>query len=300
MPDPSLKDGFVVITEPVRVVRYGDPDGFPVLYLHGYPGSHHEARLAEAVGRRGGFSLYALDRPGYGASPGRPELALADWPAFQRNLIETLGFLRYGVLAVSGGAPYAYAQHHEASSHLAFTLILCGFPPVTGPLDYRRLPFLMRAHAILLRSFPRLVAREADWIAKRIRAEPAWLWRRVYRQVDDCDRKVLADPQIRSLLEQSWHTALSGGGQGLVQDLARYLSPWPYSGPPQKKSPLWVFHGCMDRIVPSDRVLDFASGIQEAEVRLIENQGHFSLPLRCQDELWGTLSSLLHRGGAPR
>ncbi len=280
------------------MVRYGDPDGFPVLYFHGYPGSHHEARLAEPVARRGGFALYALDRPGYGASPAHPELTLAGWPAFQENLVKTLGLSHYGVIAVSGGAPYAYAQHHEADSQLVFTLILCGLTPVTGIRDYRRLPLLMRVHAILLRSSPRLVAREADWIAKRIRAEPSWLWRRVYRQADECDRAVLADPEIRSLLEQSWTTAFCGGGQGLVQDLARYLSHWPYSGPPKRRSPLWVFHGRKDRIVPPDRVLDFASGIQGAELRLFENEGHFSLPLRRQDELCGTMSSSL-RCGSP-
>jgi pimeloyl-ACP methyl ester carboxylesterase len=280
-------------TEPIRVMRYGNPDGFPVLYFHGYPGSHYEAHLAEPVTRRLGFALYALDRPGYGASPAQPELRLADWPSFQKKLVETLGFSRYGVLAVSGGAPYAYAQHHEADSHLVFTIILCGLPPVTGPLDYRRLPFLMRAHAILLRRAPRLVAGEADWIAKRVRSEPDWLWRRVYRQVDACDREVLADPRIHSLLGQSWRAALSTGGQGLVQDLVRYLSPWPYSGPPQRRTPLWVFHGGKDRIVSSDRVLDFASGIQGAELRLIENEGHFSLPLRREDELWATLAASL-------
>ncbi len=279
-----------------RVVRYGDPEGFPVLYLHGFPGSHREASLAEPWVGGLHLALYAIDRPGYGDSPGCPQLPLAGWPGFQKELADALGLTRYGVLAISGGAPYAYAQHHEADSRLAFTLILCGLPPVTGREDYRRLPFLMRFHAVLLRSVPNLVAAEANWIARRVRRDPGWLWRRVYRQVHDCDREVLTDPGIRSLLEDSWRVGLSHGGQGLIQDLVRYLSPWPYAGRPPGRSPLWIFHGREDRIVTPDRVLDFASRIRGAQVRLIENEGHFSLPLRQADDRWATLARELLRG----
>ncbi len=47
-------------------LELGDPEGSPVLYFHGYPGSRLEGRLAAGAARRHGLRLIAPDRPGFG------------------------------------------------------------------------------------------------------------------------------------------------------------------------------------------------------------------------------------------
>ncbi len=51
------------------VVSYGDPDGLPVLALHGAPASRLMFDVADAPARACGVRLIAFDRPGYGLSP---------------------------------------------------------------------------------------------------------------------------------------------------------------------------------------------------------------------------------------
>jgi pimeloyl-ACP methyl ester carboxylesterase len=59
---------------------YGDPDGRPVFYFHGFPGSRLEARLADQVAARLGIRLIALDRPGFGLSDFNPRRTILEWP----------------------------------------------------------------------------------------------------------------------------------------------------------------------------------------------------------------------------
>ena len=57
--------------------EYGDPDGLPVLALHGTPGSRLMFALADAAARSRGMRLIAPERPGYGLSDCRPSASLA-------------------------------------------------------------------------------------------------------------------------------------------------------------------------------------------------------------------------------
>lgn len=47
---------------------YGDPNGKPILYQHGTPGSRMEATRYHALGKELGLRVVSLDRPGYGWS----------------------------------------------------------------------------------------------------------------------------------------------------------------------------------------------------------------------------------------
>ena len=61
--------------------QYGRPDGQPLFYFHGHPGSRLEARFAHEAAARAGLRVIALDRPGYGLSDSQPGRAITGWPA---------------------------------------------------------------------------------------------------------------------------------------------------------------------------------------------------------------------------
>lgn len=274
---------------PCVYARYGDPHGYPVLYLHGFPGSHREGALVDRSAREHGVSLYALDRPGYGDSPPRPDLTLARWPVYQEQIAQALGFARYGVIALSGGAPYAYAAAYAAHPRLAFTLILAGQPPLLDPAERAALPALMRIHDGIRRILPGLFTREAALLARHIRRHPQWLLNRVERMVEAIDRCALGDPDVRNLLRDSWTWAMRGRGSGLVDDFSRYLTPCPELFQRPLPTPLQVMHGDQDRIVPLVQVDAFVQKLQGVTVEVHAGDGHFSLPLLRQDRIWATI-----------
>ena len=99
----------------------GDPDGVPVLYLHGTPDSRLARHPDDGLAEAGGVRLLAIDRPGCGGSspleagPWSPDWPAA-WAADVAAALDAVGVGRCAVLAWSGGAlgGVALAAHGSA------------------------------------------------------------------------------------------------------------------------------------------------------------------------------------------
>lgn len=61
-----VEDGTLRLGDGRRLgyAQYGRPDGQPVFYFHGHPGSRLEARLADQAAAAAGVRVIAVDRPG--------------------------------------------------------------------------------------------------------------------------------------------------------------------------------------------------------------------------------------------
>jgi pimeloyl-ACP methyl ester carboxylesterase len=113
----------------------GDPDGVPVLYLHGCPDCRLTRHPDDAIAATAGVRLLALDRPGYGASdpPASPDIpaVAADISA----LIDALGIERCGVFAWSSGAMVALALAATRPDAVNALALAAGTMPNPGPTD---------------------------------------------------------------------------------------------------------------------------------------------------------------------
>lgn len=87
----------------------GDPDGVPVLHLHGVPGSRLSRHPDDALSAAAGVRLVAVDRPGCGRSTPDAGRTLGTTVADLVALLDALGLDRVAVLAWSAGAPFAVA-----------------------------------------------------------------------------------------------------------------------------------------------------------------------------------------------
>ena len=90
-------------------VEYGSAIGTPVLFCHGWPSSRTMAQLTDAAAGELSVKIISPDRPGIRDSSFQSNRRLIDWPDVVEQLADYLGFDRFRVLAISGGAPYAYA-----------------------------------------------------------------------------------------------------------------------------------------------------------------------------------------------
>lgn len=87
----------------------GDPDGAPVLYLHGTPDSRLARHPDDTVAASAGVRLVAVDRPGIGHSdpdPASTPASVADDLAFG---LDALGIGQIGVLSWSAGSLFSLA-----------------------------------------------------------------------------------------------------------------------------------------------------------------------------------------------
>src|SRR3954468_5496231 len=92
----------------IAVSEYGDPAGLPVFFCHGWPSSRTMAELAHEAGRDLGVRIISPDRPGVRDSAFQPGRKLIDWAPLLREIADQLRIDRFRILAISGGAPYAY------------------------------------------------------------------------------------------------------------------------------------------------------------------------------------------------
>ncbi|MCG8093020.1 MAG: alpha/beta hydrolase, partial [Candidatus Thiodiazotropha endolucinida] len=89
--------------------EYGDPEGVPAIYLHGFPGSRLEARLFDLPARQHGLRVIAPDRNGLGLSDPKPGRRLIEWAVDVEALADNLKLERFFLIGISGGGPYALA-----------------------------------------------------------------------------------------------------------------------------------------------------------------------------------------------
>ena len=90
----------VVDDRRIRVRTVGDPDGLPVVYFHGTPGSRLDLAFGDELVAAAGVRLISFDRPGYGgSSPGPFGLLRVAEDALQSA--DQLGVTRFASLVVA-------------------------------------------------------------------------------------------------------------------------------------------------------------------------------------------------------
>jgi len=267
--------------------EYGPASGLPLLYCHGFPSSRLEARLLAPTARALGIRLIAADRPGYGRSdphPGR------DLNATVRDLVvllDTLGLAQVGLIGVSGGGPSALAMlalYPERISRAALVGAL-GPPWAIAACRSRFMPLARWAFGAVVR-IPGLAPALARIGLELIRmASPRVLSPGF---LAPADRAVLAEPGVRQILMRARREAFREGTAGSVQDLLLYINHWGFALD-AISCPVTIWHGTEDTIVPVGMARQIQRAVPRADVRIIDGEGHFSVPIRYQSAIIHTL-----------
>ena len=131
------------VAEPLRVVTapdgrevafavWGDPEGFPVMRLHGTPGCRLMRWADEAVYASLGACYVTHDRAGYGRSSRLRGRRVVDDVDDVHLIADELGFEQFGVSGGSGGGP-ARARLRRPPPGAGGQSDLCGRKPPYGP-----------------------------------------------------------------------------------------------------------------------------------------------------------------------
>ena len=104
-----MKDASLTLSSGLRLcyAEFGDPEGVPTFYFHGWPCSRLHAWTMHEAALKQGIRLICPDRPGLGLSDDHPERQLLDWPPVVEELANHLGWEKFHIIGVSGGGPYA-------------------------------------------------------------------------------------------------------------------------------------------------------------------------------------------------
>jgi len=269
--------------------EYGDPDGAPVIFCHGWPSSRSMAQLTEAAARRHRVRVISPDRPGINSSSFAPDRTLLDWPAVVLQLAEHLGLATFRLLGVSGGAPYAYVTAWALPDHVEAVAIVSGVPPISELEDRAGLLSLYRWMLALYGRQPALVrkmfhvARPFASIRPSLRFRPLLL-----RFLPQGDAEVLRDAEAFESCFESARRAWRGSARGVMTDAEIYDRPWGFALE-EVRVPISLWHGMKDRTFAFRLSEELSRRLPECGLHIVENAGHYSLPIRHMDRILADL-----------
>lgn len=278
----------------VAFQEYGDPTGVPVVFCHGWPSSCTMARLTDEPARELGVRIISPDRPGISGSSLQPNRKLADWPRVVERLLDYLGVGEFRALAISGGAPYAYATAAAMPNRVRAIAIVCGAIPMAELEDAEGLLPLYRWMLALYRSRPQLLrrlfcmARPILALRPPVRLRPLLLKMLMLRP---CDAESLRDSAAFEAIFESQRRAWRGSAEGVMSDGRIYAQPWGFLLE-AIHVPVGLWHGTQDRAFSIRLAEEVAKRLPDCKARFIDNAGHYSLPIRHMREILADLISL--------
>jgi pimeloyl-ACP methyl ester carboxylesterase len=285
----ELADGRTLALDDV-----GDPDGVPVLYLHGTPDSrlarHPDDGLAEAAGIR----LLAVDRPGAGASDLDPAATLTSLGNDLEQVLDVLGIGRAAILAWSSGGLAALGAATVLGTRADPLVLVASLPPaeayadaeVVGELGPGRRPLVELAGEL----GPAEVAAEVAPYLVPVPLTPELALEHVLEGAGDVGRDELASvPGAAEALALGLQAGVEGGTAGLEQDLRLQLTTGLDLGAVTGR--VLLHHGGRDGVAPPAVGTWLAGRLRDSVLEVHPDAGHHLL-----FPLWGRLLEQL-RGG---
>ena len=284
-----LCDGAVVAFQ-----EYGDPTGTPVIFCHGWPSSRTMALLADEPARSLGVRIISPDRPGISGSSIQLDRKLSDWPSLVERLADDLELGKFRILAISGGAPYAYATAAAIPERVRAIAIVGGVIPFAELKDFKGLLPFYRWMLAFYRNRPQLL-RRLFWLARPflsfrapIRLRPLLLKMLLLRP---CDAASLRDDAAFEAIFESQRRAWRGSVEGILVDARIYAEPWGFA-PEDVRVPVRLWHGIEDRAFAVRLAEAIANRFPNCKARFIQDEGHYSLPIRHMREILQDLISI--------
>jgi pimeloyl-ACP methyl ester carboxylesterase len=272
--------------------EYGKASGEPIVFCHGWPSSSTMAELTDAAAHDLGVRIISPDRPGISASTFQPNRKLVDWPPVIGEVADHLGLGQFRMLAISGGAPYAYATAWKMPQRARAIAIVSGAVPIADLSDRSGLLALYRWMLALHRTQPRLL-RASFYLARPFATmglSNRW-GRALLKLLQPCDAEALRDAAAFRACFESQRRAWRGSVEGVLADAHIHAQPWGFRLE-DVDVPVRLWHGKQDRAFSFRLAEEVANRLPNCRARYIEDAGHYSLPIQHMHEILADLISL--------
>jgi pimeloyl-ACP methyl ester carboxylesterase len=286
----TLSDG-----RTLAYARYGaelDPGSknVPIFYFNGTPGCHLEANLLDQSALELGISIISTDRPGFGSSSWQDNRTLLDWSQDIIRLADHLQISQFGIIALSGGGPYALACLHALPKNrlIGVTLISAMYPRsigTTGMMWQTRMLFSLASWSTWLfeKVFDLMLgstfrnsshAELVETMEKQAAAQPL-------PEADKAAmREVLEDEKLSRGYLGSMKEALRISSKGAAWEFWLLSSEWGFKLQELDGSRLTIWHGGKDVNVPVSMPDRASKLIPGTDYKKLDDEAHVSLIVR--------------------
>ncbi len=269
------------------VAEWGDPDGKPVFFLHGTPGSRLRRPPDEQAIREAGLRVITYDRPGYGASDRHAGRRVVDCVADVAAIADDLGLDRFHVAGGSGGGPHALALAARLSERVGgVDCMVSPAPRDAIDLDWFAAmdPENVQEFGWALDGEDRLhseLTREAAGMLARLAANGELLGA---FDLEEADRELLQREDVQRTMNEMLVEAFRNGVWGWVDDDLALIDAWGFDLD-EIAVPVVLRYGLEDVLVPAGHGEWLGRHVPGARVVVDETGGHIVSPEELLDRL---------------
>ena len=275
---PSLPEGEIRLRDGRRLAyaEYGDPQGKPIFFFHGTPGSrlfhHPDTSVAASAGAR----ILAVDRPGFGRSEFKPGRTLLDWPSDVVQLADVLNVDRFAVMGYSGGGPYAAACAYCIPDRLTAAGLVSSIAPLDNPQIIRGMHGMGHMFFTLERHVPPLARFSCRLMCTTWRRNPDLYFKAQLNGLYNSKEAQTMLPMMKAMLTADLLEAVREGTHGITWDLEILAQPWGFQLHiiPTDVS-LW--HGENDTQAPLAMGKRLAGAIPHCRATFYPGEGHWAI-----------------------
>ena len=257
---------------------YGENLGAPlILYFHGTPGSRKELGLCDAEVCNSGFRVISVDRPGMGKSTYYDSRRITHWPCDVEQLAAALGYADqpFGIIGLSGGAPYASVCAARIPHRLTHVAIVSGHAPMnacgTCPGNQDQLIELITRR-------PRLGKTALSLVDRRLDRKPDQTIQMLSKNWSAADRKLMLCNRKRYCqLIDNLQEATRCGADGITKDIRLLGSCWGFCLSEICGVPVSIWQGRCDPVVTPSMGRYFHKNIAGSELIVDPRAGHVTM-----------------------
>jgi pimeloyl-ACP methyl ester carboxylesterase len=262
--------------------EYGRPNGAPLFFFHGHPGSRVEGRFAHDAASEAGLRVIALDRPGYGLSDFKPGRVITDWPADVAGAADQLNISQFMVAGGSGGGPYALACAWGLPDRITKAAVISG----VGPFHVRGITKGMRwQNRVGFRwgsRWPGLARAVMRSMQRNITTRPERTIEALARAMSPPDAAIVRRPEVREIMIADMAEAFRQGIDGPTLDVVLLGQPWGFSLK-EIRPEVYLWQGEADTLVPPPMGEYQAAQIPNSHLTMLPGEGHLLIIDRMPD-----------------
>ncbi len=269
----ELSDGRVL-----GYAEYGDSLGYPIFYFHGGQESRLSSSFMDSAALELGVRIIAPDRPGVGLSTFQENRSFQSWATDVEQLADSLQLERFSIFGLSGGAPHVLACLVSLSDRIENASIISGATPYNYKGTLKGMWFPVK-----------LIHWFASWksdnqLRKFIKNDYEGLSNKPEKRIKQF-QKYLPTPDKKLMTEHpeyGWEfiegskESYRQGIDAVVQEWKLYVSEWQMELS-AIHSTVSLWYGSSDKMAPTYRGYHYEKVLPNSKLKVIENEGHFSL-----------------------
>lgn len=260
----KLKDG-----RKLGYTEFGDPNGRPVFFLHGWPSCRLHAENIADMAEKKKVRIISPDRPGIGLSDFKPKRSLLDYPDDVIELADHLKIKKFAVVGVSGGGPYAAACAYKIPNRLTKTGIVVGLAPTYIKGILKGMALGSRLGWASYRNFP--VVRYFSSLLGLIQGRylPSIISLGFWAKQD----KKLISKEMQEAMVVKRKEAFRQGIRGQELDLKLYTNDWGFDLK-KIRTKVYLWYGASDQNVSLNMARYYNQQIPGSKLTVYPNEGH--------------------------